>query len=89
MTKRQLRREGGRISVKGTLRGAQGGERIVVSARSTKSSRWTSQVVQAGANGGSFTARFRASGSTLVVAQWAGDSGRQGAGTRVLGVRVK
>ena len=89
MTKRQLRREGGRISVKGTLRGAQGGERIVVSARSTKSSRWTSQVVQAGANGGSFTARFRAGGSTLVVAQWAGDSGRQGAGTRVLGVRVK
>jgi len=89
MTKRKLRAEGNRISVKGALRGAQGGERIVVSARSTKSTRWTSQVVQAGANGGSFTARFRATGSTLVVAQWAGDSGRQGAGTRVLRVRVR
>jgi photosystem II stability/assembly factor-like uncharacterized protein len=89
LTRRKLRRDGGRIAIKGTLRGAQGGERIVISARSTRSTRWTSQVVQAGANGGSFTATFRASGSLLVVASWAGDSGRQGAGTRVLGVRVR
>jgi hypothetical protein len=45
-------------------------------------------VVAAGANGGSFTATWRITGSSLFVAQWAGDSGRTGLGSRVLGVRV-
>ena len=43
----------------------------------------------AGANGGSFTATFRITRSSFFVAQWAGDSGRTGAGTRVLGVSVR
>jgi len=75
--------------VTGTLAGAQGGEQIVVSRRDAKGTRWTSEIVAAGANGGSFTATFRVTRSSYFVAQWAGDSGRTGAGTRVLGVSVR
>lgn len=89
MTRRQLRRAGGRITVKGSLTGAQGGERIVVSARPAGSGAWRSQVVTAGANGGSYTAQFRVAGSTEIVAQFAGDSGRRGAGSRPLRIRVR
>ena len=88
ITKKRLKRIGGAVSVRGTLEGAQGGEQIVVSARSAGSTRWTSRVVTAGANGGSFTATFPISRSTVFVAHWAGDSGRQGAGSKVLRVRV-
>jgi photosystem II stability/assembly factor-like uncharacterized protein len=89
LTTRQFRRANRRITVNGALRGAQGGEAIVVSARSAGSTRWTEQVVTAGANGGRFTASFRVSGSAQFVARWAGDSGRQGAGSTVLGVTVR
>jgi photosystem II stability/assembly factor-like uncharacterized protein len=89
ITKKQLRRIGGLVSVRGTLAGAQGGEQIVVSARSAGATTWQSRVVTAGANGGSFTATFPISRSTTFVAQWAGDSGRQGAGSKILGVRVR
>jgi hypothetical protein len=88
ITKKRLRRIGGAISVRGTLAGAQGGEQIVVSARSAGSTRWVSRVVTAGANGGSFTATFAVARTTQFVAQWAGDSGRQGAGSRVQRVKV-
>src|SRR4051812_519618 len=85
-TRKALRRAGGRVSIRGTLAGAQGGEQIVVSRRDALgSSRWVRTVVTAGANGGSFTATFRISRSSYFVAQWAGDSGRTGAGTPVLG----
>ena len=43
----------------GALNGAQGGEPIVVSARNARSTRWTEQVVTAGANGGRFTATLQ------------------------------
>jgi photosystem II stability/assembly factor-like uncharacterized protein len=89
ITRRQLRRSGGRITVTGALQGAQGGEQIVVSARAAGSPAWDEQTVTAGANGGRYTATFRAAGTTEVVARWAGDSGRQGAGSRVLTVRVR
>jgi hypothetical protein len=46
-------------------------------------------VVMAGANGGRYTATVRARGTTEIVAQWAGDSGRRGAGTPPLTVRVR
>ena len=88
ITRRQLRRAGSRITVSGTLRGAQGGEPIVVSARTT-GGRWSSQVVTAGANNGSYTATFRVRGTAQFVAQWPGDSGRQGDGTSALTVRVR
>jgi photosystem II stability/assembly factor-like uncharacterized protein len=88
-TKKALRRANSRITVTGTLAGALGGEQIVVSRRDAKGGRWSNQVVTAGANGGSFTATFRMTRSSYFVAQWAGDSGRTGAGTRVLGVSVR
>ena len=75
--------------MRGALDGAQGGEPIVVSARSTRSTRWTEQVVTAGANGGRFTATFNVRGPAEFVARWAGDSGRQGAGSSVLEVTVR
>ncbi|HEX6021049.1 MAG TPA: hypothetical protein VFZ00_03575 [Solirubrobacter sp.] len=89
LTRAQFRRANRRITVTGALQGAQGGETIVVSARSTGSARWTESVVTAGANGGRFTARFRVSGTAEFVARWAGDSGRQGAGSAPLKVTVK
>jgi photosystem II stability/assembly factor-like uncharacterized protein len=88
LSRRQLRRANNRITVTGQLQGAQGGEQIVVSARTAGSTGWNEQVVTAGANGGRFTASFRVRGTTRFVARWAGDSGRQGAGAQALTVRV-
>ena len=45
--------------------------------------------VTAGANGGRFTAAFRIGKNAQFVARWAGDSGRQGAGSSVLTVTRK
>ena len=78
-----------RITVQGALKGAQGGEPIVVSARKAGSTSWREQVVTAGANGGRFTATFNVSGPAEFVARWAGDSGRQGAGSTVLSVTLR
>ncbi len=88
LSRRTLRRAGYRVRVTGTLAGAEGGERVVVSRRAAGGSRWTHQVVTAGANGGSFTTTWRMRSSSVFVARWAGDSGRTGAGTRPLAVRV-
>ena len=82
ITLSRARRSGRTVTVTGQLKGAQGGEAIVVSSRS--GTRWTEQVVTAGANGGRFTASFRVSGRATFVARWAGDSGRQGAGSIAL-----
>jgi photosystem II stability/assembly factor-like uncharacterized protein len=78
-----------RITVGGALKGAQGGEPIVVSARKVGSTSWREQVVTAGANGGRFTATFNVKGPAEFVARWAGDSGRQGAGSSVLTITLK
>jgi len=45
--------------------------------------------VTAGANGGRFTATFNVSGPAEFVARWAGDSGRQGAGSSVLQITLR
>jgi photosystem II stability/assembly factor-like uncharacterized protein len=89
LTRRQLARANRRVTITGALAGAQGGEQIVVSSRPAGGTAWTEQVVTAGANGGRFTAAFRITRSSEFVARWAGDSGRQGAGSRVLSVRVR
>jgi photosystem II stability/assembly factor-like uncharacterized protein len=78
-----------RITVGGALTGAQGGEPIVVSARKQGSTSWTEQVVTAGANGGRFTATFNIKAPAEFVARWAGDSGRQGAGSTVLTITLR
>lgn len=46
------------------------------------------QLVTAGANGGSFTASWNITRSSLLVAQWAGDSGRRGEGSAPVTVKV-
>jgi photosystem II stability/assembly factor-like uncharacterized protein len=88
-TKRKLRAAHGTITVNGTLTGALGGEQIVVSRRALSGGQWRHQVVVAGANGGSFTATWHISSSSVFVAQWAGDSGRPGLGSKVLSVTVR
>jgi hypothetical protein len=60
-----------------------------VSARKAGSTSWREEVVTAGANGGRFTASFNISGPAQFVARWAGDSGRQGAGSSVLTVTLR
>jgi hypothetical protein len=45
-------------------------------------------VATAGANGGSFTTTWHIGASSVFVAQWAGDSGRQSLGSTVLRVTV-
>jgi hypothetical protein len=75
--------------VSGTLPGAVGGEQIVVSRRELGGANWEQQVVTAGANGGNFTTSWRMRRSTVFVAQWAGDSGRRGAGSTPLAISVQ
>jgi photosystem II stability/assembly factor-like uncharacterized protein len=89
ISRAQLRKAKGQVTITGTLSGAVGGEQVVVSRRDQKGGSWEHKVVTAGANGGSFTARFQIRRTSLFVAQWAGDSGRQSAGTRILTVKVR
>jgi photosystem II stability/assembly factor-like uncharacterized protein len=89
LSKKQLKKKKGKVAITGTLKGAQGGERIVVSRRDAKGVGWKHQVVTAGANGGSFTTSWKIKGSSVFVAQWAGDSGRAAVGSSVFSVRVK
>jgi photosystem II stability/assembly factor-like uncharacterized protein len=87
-TKRTLRASKGKVTIAGTLAGAIGGEQITIAARAVDGARWTSRTAPAGANGGSFSATFNVHGPAVFVAQWAGDSGRNGAATPPLLVKV-
>jgi photosystem II stability/assembly factor-like uncharacterized protein len=89
LSRKKLRRTHGAVRIDGVLGGAQGGEQIVVSRRNLASGRWSHQTVTAGANGGSFTTTWHISGSSVFVAQWAGDSGRASLGSKVLRVTVR
>jgi len=88
-TKRSLRRARGRVTTSGKLAGAVGGERITISARARNGTDWTSRTVTAGANGGAFSATFTIRNAAIFVAQWAGDSGRAGVGSKPLSVRFR
>lgn len=88
-TKKELKKAKGIVTVSGTLPGAVGGEQIVVARRDVKGTRWSQQIVTAGANGGSFTTSWRIKRRSVFVAQWAGDSGRRGAGSVPLLISVK
>jgi photosystem II stability/assembly factor-like uncharacterized protein len=88
-TKKTLKKAKGRVTISGTLPGAVGGEQIVVARRDLSGTLWSQQIVTAGANGGSFTTSWRISRSSVFVAQWAGDSGRRGAGSVPLAISVK
>lgn len=87
-TRRTLRSSKGKVTISGTLTGAIGGEQVTISTRAVDGVDWSRRTVTAGANGGSFSATFNISKPAVFVAQWAGDSGRNGAGTAPLTVRV-
>jgi photosystem II stability/assembly factor-like uncharacterized protein len=87
-SKRKLKAAHHSVRITGTLTGAIGGETIVVSRRNLAGGPWQEQQVVAGANGGSFATTWRITQSSVFVAQWAGDSGRPGLGSRVLKVTV-
>ena len=88
-TKRRLKKVRGAVRVTGVLRGAVGGETVVVARRDLAGGPWHEQTVVVGANGGSFATTWHISRSSLFVAEWAGDSGRPGQGSKVLTVTVK
>jgi hypothetical protein len=88
-TKKAFKKARGRVTVSGSLAGAVGGEQILVARRDIKGTNWVQQIVTAGANGGSFTTSWKIRGSSVFVAQWAGDSGRRGAGSVPLAISVK
>ncbi len=87
-TRKTLKSSKGKVTIAGTLAGAIGGEQVTISARAVNGVDWSSRTVTAGANGGSFSATFNIKNAAVFVAQWAGDSGRNGAGTAPLNVKV-
>jgi hypothetical protein len=87
-TKKTLKSAKGKVTISGTLAGAIGGEQVTISSRSVNGTTWTSRTVTAGANGGSYSATFTIKSTSVFVAQWAGDSGRNGAGTSTTTVKV-
>jgi hypothetical protein len=90
LTRKALRRRlRGNVRIDGVLAGAQGGEPVIVSRRNLAGGAWQHQVVIAGANGGSFTTTWHVTGSSVFVAQWAGDSGRASLGSKVLRLTVR
>jgi photosystem II stability/assembly factor-like uncharacterized protein len=88
-SKKKLRRAHRTVRIDGVLKGAQGGEQIIVSRRNVSGGAWQHQTATAGANGGSFTTTWRVSSSSVFVAQWAGDSGRASLGSTALRVTVR
>jgi photosystem II stability/assembly factor-like uncharacterized protein len=88
-TKKQFKKANGRVTVSGSIPGAVGGEQIVVSRRDLRGTGWVHQIVTAGANGGSFTTSWKIKRTSVFVAQWAGDSGRRGAGSVPLTISVQ
>lgn len=78
-------RRGRRVTIRGTLRPADGGELVTVARRNGR--RWIRRRVRAASNG-SFTTRWKLARSTVFVAQWRGDDAHRGDGTPALRVRV-
>jgi photosystem II stability/assembly factor-like uncharacterized protein len=89
LTKKQLKKVRGMVTISGRLSGAVGGEEVVIGVRALSGGSWSSHNAIVGANGGSFSTRFRIRGSAVFVAQWAGESGRAGTGSAALTVNVK
>jgi photosystem II stability/assembly factor-like uncharacterized protein len=74
-----------KAKVIGKLSPPEGGEQIVVSSRKSGSENWSDDTLTAASNG-KFTAKFnvKKNKTLYVVAQWAGDDNRAGAGSKVL-----
>jgi photosystem II stability/assembly factor-like uncharacterized protein len=77
----------GVISIAGTLTPAQGGERVVISRREGKSSRWLFRSATVSSSG-HFTVFSRVTKTSIFVAQWSGDADHVGAGSPLVTVGV-
>ena len=77
----------GVIALNGTLDPASGGETVVVSERSGRSSHWLYRDATVSSTG-RFTVFASLRRTTSFVAQWAGDDDHEGAGTTVITIGV-
>src|SRR3954451_5736661 len=80
-------KKAGTVRIDGLLKGARGGEQVVVSFRQKGSANWLFETVQAASNG-TFTVVARVKKTAVFVGQWAGDEDRRGVGTPTLKVTV-
>jgi hypothetical protein len=72
-----------RVTVSGALSTGVAGQRVIVAERDLRGSSWNSRMLTTGA-GGRFSARWLLHGSSIFVAQWIGEPGQTGAGSRPL-----
>jgi photosystem II stability/assembly factor-like uncharacterized protein len=76
------------IRVRGRVRGARPGARVLVARRSRGESGWVHQDARVASNG-TFTTRWRVIRTSAFVAQWAGDEDSGGDGSAARVVRAK
>lgn len=87
-TARRTVRRGTVIRVRGRVRGARAGARVLVARRDRGESGWAYQGAAVASNG-TFTTRWRVAKTAAFVAQWAGDEDSAGDGSPALVVRTK
>jgi photosystem II stability/assembly factor-like uncharacterized protein len=71
------------VTVSGTLSTGAAGQRVIVAERSVERPYWYSRLITTGP-GGRFRTRWLIARSSVFVAQWLGDPGQTGAGSRAL-----
>ncbi len=85
---KQVKKKAKTAKIAGTLRPANGGEQIFVSSRVAKTPVWTTRFITAASNGKFNATIGKVKSLTFVVAQWAGDGPRAGAGTKALRIQL-
>jgi len=76
------------VTVAGTLSTGASGEHVIVAHRSLRGTIWDNRVVTTGP-GGRFVTRWSVGSSSVFVAQWVGDPGQTGAGSRPLTITTR
>jgi hypothetical protein len=71
------------VTVEGALSTGAAGERVILAHRSLRGTIWDNRLVTTGP-GGRFSTRWSVGSSSVFVAQWVGDPGQTGAGSRPL-----
>jgi hypothetical protein len=71
------------VTVEGTLSTGAAGEPVIVAHRSLQGTIWDNRLATTGP-GGRFATRWSVGSSSVFVAQWVGDPGQTGAGSRPL-----
>jgi photosystem II stability/assembly factor-like uncharacterized protein len=86
-SRRTVRRRSA-VRLRGQVRGARAGARVLVGRRERGEAGWVHREATVASNG-SFTTRWRLSKTAAFVAQWAGDEDSTGDGSTALIVRVR